>query len=228
MKERFKRWQERTREPSLTALLVAEVLLIFVVLPLDARHLVSGAVLTVMIALFLIANLLVVLQSRMAMFVFAASVILSEIATFLHDKHASALTDWLDAGGRHTAICAVSWVIVKTLFEPGPVTLRRIEAAIVVYLNIGLFFFTAYRFALRLAPDAFSGAIAGPDQSRSAIDLMYFSLAALMSIGYDKIAPAHPLVRVLAGVESLIGLLYPAALVAGLIIMRRRQRRPER
>jgi hypothetical protein len=204
MTERFERWKERMRERSLTALLILEVLLIFVVLPLYARHLVPGAVLTVMVALFAIANLFVVLQSRVATFVFAASVILSAIATFIHDKHSSALIDWLDAGGRHTAICAVSWVIVKTLFERGPVTVRRMEAAIVVYLNIALFFFTAYRFALRLVPDAFSSVISGVDRSRSAIGLLYFSFTALMSTDYDKIAPAHPLVRVLAGMESLI------------------------
>ncbi len=51
----IKRWRERTRERSPTAPLIVEVLPIVVAIPLDARHIVPTAVLTLMVAPFLIA-----------------------------------------------------------------------------------------------------------------------------------------------------------------------------
>jgi hypothetical protein len=225
MKERFRRWQERTYEPSLTALLIVEVLLIFVAIPLSTKDLVPSAVVTLMVALFLIASFLVASRSRVAMVIFAASVILAQTAALVHSKHSSPLTAWFDAGARHTAICAVSWVILRVVFAPGPITVHRIEAAVVLYLNIALFFFTTYRFVLMLAPDAFSGLTVGEDHSPSASDLLYFSFVALISTSYHAITPTTPLARGLVKMESLIGLLYLAALLAWFITLQLKQRR---
>jgi hypothetical protein len=225
MTGRFNYWQERMREPSLTALLVIALLLIFVVIPLDARHLVPTAILTLMVALFLIASFLVALQSRVAMFVFVVSAIVTQIAAIIHGKQSSPLTAWLNAGAQHTAICAVSWIIMKDVFGPGRLTVFRMEAAIVLYLNIALFFFTAYRLVVRLVPEAFSGLTSGAEYSRSAADLLYFSFAALISAAYDAITPATPLAHGLVKIESLVGLLYPAALLAWFITLQLKQRR---
>jgi hypothetical protein len=194
MTGRFNYWQERMREPSLTALLV-------------------------------IASFLVALQSRVAMFVFVVSAIVTQIAAIIHGKQSSPLTAWLNAGAQHTAICAVSWIIMKDVFGPGRLTVFRMEAAIVLYLNIALFFFTAYRLVVRLVPEAFSGLTSGAEYSRSAADLLYFSFAALISAAYDAITPATPLAHGLVKIESLVGLLYPAALLAWFITLQLKQRR---
>ena len=98
MTERFKHWQERTREPSLTVWLVVALLLLFVVIPLEANHLVPTAILTLTVALFLIASFLVTLQSRIAMFVLVVSAIVAQIAAIMHARYSSPLTAWLDAG----------------------------------------------------------------------------------------------------------------------------------
>jgi hypothetical protein len=225
MKERLKRWQERTREPSLRALLIVEVLLILVAIPLGAKDLVPSAVVTLMLALFLSASFLVAARSRVAMVIFAASVVLAQTAALAHSKHWSPLTAWFDAGARHTAICAVSWVILRVVFAPGPITVHRIEAAVVLYLNIALFFFTTYRFVLILAPDAFSYLTIGEHHSPSASDLLYFSLAALIGTSYPAITPTTPLAHGLVKMESLICLLYLAALLAWFIILQLKQRR---
>jgi hypothetical protein len=223
MTERFKHWQERIREPSLTALLVLALLLLFVVIPLDENHLVPAGVLTLTVVLFLIASFLVALQSRVSMFVLVLSVIVTQIAAIIHGRHSSSLTAWLDAGAQHTAICAVSWIIIKDVFGPGRLTVFRMQAAIVLYLNIGLFFFTTYRLVARLVPDAFFGLTSGVDYSKSAADLLYFSFAALIRASYHAITPASPLAQGLVKMESLIGLLYPAALLAWFITLQLKQ-----
>src|SRR5215472_17393448 len=80
MTERFRHWQERTREPSLTVWLVVALLLLFVIIPLEANHLVPTAILNLTVALFLIGSFLVTLQSRVAMLVLVVSAIVAQIA----------------------------------------------------------------------------------------------------------------------------------------------------
>ena len=225
MTERFKQWQEQTREPSLTALLIVALLLIFLVIPLEAKHLVPTAILTLMVALFLIASFFVALQSRVAMFVLVVSAIVTQVASIIHGRPSSPLTAWLATGAQHTALCAVSWIVMSYVFGPGRPTVFRIKAAIVLYLNIGLFFFAVYRLVVRLVPDAFSGLIYAGEYSKSATDLLYVSFAALTGTNYNAITPAAVLARGLVKMESLIGLLYPLALLVWFITLQLKQQR---
>ena len=225
MTERFKRWQQRMREPSLTAWLVVALLLLFVIIPLEENHLVPTAILTLTVALFLIASFLVTLQSRAAMFVLVVSAIVAQIAAIMHGRHSSPLIAWLDTGAQHTALCAISWIVMSYVFGPGRLTVFRIEAAIVLYLNIGLAFFAAYRLVVRLVPDAFSGPTSGAEYSKSATDLLYVSFAALIGTNYNAITPATVLARGLVKTESLIGLLYPPALLVWFITLQLKKRR---
>lgn len=225
MTERFRHWQERTREPSLTVWLVVALLLLFVIIPLEANHLVPTAILNLTVALFLIASFLVTLQSRVAILVLVVSAIVAQIAAIMHGRHSSPLTAWLDAGAQHTALCAVSWIVMSYVFGPGRLTVFRIKAAIVLYLNIGLFFFAVYRLVVRLVPDAFSGLISAGEYSKSATDLLYVSFAALIGTNYNAITPATVLARGLVKMESLIGLLYPLALLVWFITLQLKQQR---
>jgi hypothetical protein len=219
IKEQFKRWQKRTLEPGLTALLIVEILLFFVALPLEANNHIPSVILTMMVGLFLIASFIVALQSRLAIAAFAAAAILSQI----YSTHYSTLTAWFDAGARHTAICAVSWVIAKMVFGSGRVSIHRIEAAIVLYLNIALLFFTTYQFVLTVFPDAFLGLTLKLGQSQVTSDLLYFSFATMMSTGYAGITPVSALARNLVGIQSLIGLLYPAVLLIWFVMLQTKQ-----
>jgi hypothetical protein len=213
VKKCFLRWQERTREPSLTALLIVEVALIFVVVPLVAFGLAPLGVLTMMVVLFVMASLVVASQSRMAMIVLTASIVLNQLAVFIDEAHPSALTQWLGGGASHTAICAVSWVIVKAVFGHGRVTAYRIQAAMVLYLNLALFFFTLYRFFMALVPDAFLSMRYETNSSLPAADLLYFSFVVLTNVSNVDIASLRPILRSLITMESAVGLLYPALLL---------------
>jgi hypothetical protein len=48
---------------------------------------------------------------------------------------------------------------------------------------------------------------------------VYFSFTTLTTLGYGDIVPLHPIARTLAVCEALIGQLYPAVLIAGLLGM---------
>jgi hypothetical protein len=216
-RERFERWQELCREPGLTALLLLEVALIFGAIPLAGMGVAPLAALPVMFALLVIATLVVTSRSHFAAAVVLIAVALSQGGIVIRQEHPSVVTDWLSAGGRLLLIMALSWVIAGAVFGPGRVTLHRVQGAIVLYLNCGLFFFTIYRLIVVLDPGAFEGLSQAPNESGSGAGLLYFSFSTLTTAGFGDIAPLNPMARNMANLESIIGQLYPATLLARLV-----------
>jgi hypothetical protein len=228
LSSRFKKFQEQSREPGLTALLVIQVLLIFIVIPLAGMGVISVMILPLMFVLLVIAILVVTWQSHFAACVVFVSVLLSPFGSFVRAEHPSVLTDWLSTGGRLLAISALSWVIAKAVFGPGQVTMHRVQGAVVLYLNFALFFFSIYRLISFLEPDSFKGLPAIGAEFGSGAALLYFSFSTLTTVGYGDIVPLHPLARNLANLESVIGQLYPATLLARLVSLEIEHRRQAR
>jgi hypothetical protein len=221
----YRKFQERSREPGLTALLIVEVLLIFLAIPLGGMGVIPEIVVPAMFVVLVVATLVVTSRSHYASGVVLIAVILSPAGAFVHAEHPSLLTVWLNAGGRLLAIVAVSYVIAKAVFGPGRVTLHRVQGAVVLYMNFALFFFTIYRLMDVLLPDAFKGLPQSGAEFGSGAALLYFSFSTLTTAGFGDIVPIHPLVRGLANFESVIGQLYPATLLARLVSLELEHRR---
>src|SRR5579863_6471641 len=195
-RDRLRSWQERSREPGLTALLIVEASLIFIAVPLASMGVLPEMIVP---ALFVL----------------------------VHAEHPSVLTEWLSAIGRLLALAALSYVIARAVFAPGRVTLHRVQGAIVLYMNFALFFFVIYRLMAALLPKVFSGPGLPPTGAEhgSGAALLYFSFSTLTTAGFGDITPVHPLARNLANLESVIGQLYPATLLARLVSLELEHRR---
>lgn len=216
---RFIKWQERTREPGLSALLGIEATMLFVVTPLTGIGWLPEFILPAMFILFVLATLVVTSRSHFAAGLVLVSVILSPIGIIVHADYPSVLTEWLSAGGRLLAIGALSAVIAKAVFGPGRVTGHRIQGAIVLYMNFALFFFILYQFINVLVANAFSGLPQTGSEHGSGAALLYFSFGTLTTAGYGDIKPVFPLARNLANLEAVIGQLFPATLLARLVTL---------
>src|SRR5579863_9143902 len=120
-RNRVREWHQVGREPGLTALLIIEALLIFIIIPLTGMGVLPEFVLPTMFILLVISILVVTWQSHLAAFAVTAAVILSPIGTFLWREDPTPLTQWLSAGGRLLAITAVSVVIARAVFASGHV-----------------------------------------------------------------------------------------------------------
>jgi hypothetical protein len=222
---RFLKWQERTREPGLTALLFIEGALIFLFVPLGAMGVLPSFVLPGMFVLFVVATLVVTSRSHFAAFMVFIAVLLSPAGAFVHAEDPSVLTEWLSAGGRLLAIAVLSVVIAKAVFGGGRVTWHRIQGAVVLYLNFALFFFTIFRLIEVLAPGAFKGLPPAGSEYGSGAALLYFSFSTLTTLGFGDIIPIHPMARTLANLEAVLGHLYPATLLARLVSLEIEHRR---
>ena len=223
---RFIKWQERTREPGLTALLVIEATLLFVATPLASIGWLPGFVLPAMFILFVLATLVVTSRSHLAAGAVLISVILSPVGTIIHADYPSVLTEWLSAGGRLLAIGALSVVIAKAVFGPGRVTRHRVQGAIVLYMNFALFFFIIFQLIDVLVANAFTGLPKTGSEHGSGAALLYFSFGTLTTATFGDIQPVHPIARNLANLEAMIGQLFPATLLARLVTLEIAHRRP--
>jgi hypothetical protein len=222
---RFLKWQEHTREPGLSALLVIEATLLFVATPLTGIGWLPGFVLPAMFILFVLATLVVTSRSHFAAGIVLISVVLSPVGTIVHADYPSVLTEWLSAGGRLLAIGALSVVIAKAVFGPGRVTSHRVQGAIVLYMNFALFFFIIYQLIDVLAAKAFSGLPNSGSEHGSGAALLYFSFGTLTTATFGDIQPIHPIARNLTNLEAMIGQLFPATLLARLVSLEIAHRR---
>jgi hypothetical protein len=82
-----------------------------------------------------------------------------------------------------------------------------------VYLLISLVFALLYQSVYLLQGDASFKGLGLADRK----EFMYFSLVTLTTVGYGDITPAVVIARSLSNFESLIGQLYPAILIAGIV-----------
>jgi hypothetical protein len=221
----FIKWQERTREPGLTALLFIEGAFLFVVTPFAGLGWLPDFVVPAMFILFVLATLVVTSHSHFAAAVVAFSVIVSSISIIAHAEYPSNLTEWLSAAGRLLGISTLSVVIAKAVFGPGRVTWHRVQGAIVLYMNFALFFFIAYQLIDHVVADAFVGLPKTGSEHGSGAALLYFSFGSLTSANYGDIRPIYPLARNLTNLEAMIGQLFPATLLARLVSLEISERR---
>jgi len=218
IKTRFGALQARLRDPLLAALAILLPVMIFVIAPLHASGILQSQAYGIAIALVVIGAVLVMSGSVIAVAAMLIAVALAIAAntlppadTFHLDLHLYAIA-WTMLG------IALVWVVARTVFGPGHVTYHRVIGAVLLYLTIGVMFVGLFAIVGTIVPGAFTQ-IEFSDNPELASDLVYFSFVTLTSVGYGDIVPVHPVARSLCNLESIIGQLYPATLLARLVTL---------
>ena len=217
-------WRERVRDPSLTALLIIQLCVIFVAAPLAAlglpwaRPIGEGLVLALVLIVVTLSNS----RGAIVAIVIGLGAILAHL---ILAEHPADLANALPSGGSILMFGALTWVVARAVYAPGRVTLHRVQGAVVLYLNFAIIFGSAYRLMWDLIPTAFAN-LAAPASGFTEIDTMlYFSLTTLTTTGFGDIAPVHPFARSLANLEAIVGQLYPATILARLVTLELEHRR---
>jgi hypothetical protein len=100
------------------------------------------------------------------------------------------------------------------------ITVDEVAGAVSAYILIGLFFSMLYLWIELLQPGSFHiSAQTNPTSLVDYSDFVLFSFATLTTLGYGDITPLTHLTQVFAVLESVIGVLYVAVLVGGLVGM---------
>ena len=220
LQSRYERW----RDPLLTTLTCAFLILLFVIAPLQAAGSIAAHHFGLLFSLMLVSAVFVVSGSRLAMAAIVVAIVLATLATVFRYRHPSAVDIYLDASAWLITGLTLSTTVARAVFAPGKISYHRIIGAILLYLNIGLIFVALFCFVALYDVHAFTGLPPLQDNLGVANNLIYFSFVTLTSVGYGDIAPLHPYARGLANLEAIIGQLYPATLLARLVSLQLQDR----
>ena len=218
-------WQDRIRDPALTALLVLQLCLIFLAAPLAAKGVASAkpVVGTVVLATMVIVVMLSPRREAAATIVVGLAAILAGLS--LDGRSSPIVSSVLHWGGDILMSLAVIWVLAHAVYAPGRITLHRLRGAAALYLSVAIMFTSAFSLVWEFNPAAFAGVATARDEVGTFAAMLYFSLTSLTTTGYGDIVPVDPFARSLANLESAIGVFYITITVARLVTLELEDRR---
>ena len=226
----------RVHRGSLAWLLALQAVTLFVAMPLGAFHLAGFALADVCRLVYAGVCIRVFTRNRWLRALLVAVLLLSiALPTF-----AARLVGGWNLIGQHELITwtvalfniTVTVVVARYVFGPGRVGADRVLGAILIYLNVTALFANLYGMVVLAMPDAIRGlsslnSVMAPD--RRADELVYFSINTMTGTGYGDLIPLHPLARSLSNLQSVIGQLFPATMIARLVGLHLAHgRRPDR
>jgi Ion channel len=200
----------------LTLLTAVLTLMIFVFAPLQAAGIFLFQTFAIAGLLVIIGGALIISGSPIALGLMSIAFIANFVVFFLRLYYPWPYNLHLLAAAWLIISITLGIVVAQAVFGRGRVTYHRIIGAILLYLLIAVAFATLFAFVGLSISDAFKG-IAFEDDAALASSLFYLSFVTLTSTGYGDIVPAHPLARSLCNIESIIGQLYPATILARLV-----------
>jgi Ion channel len=192
------------------------MLMLFVFAPLQALGIRVFQALGFVSAVAMIGGVFLMSGSPIILATMVAALIMATTAAVSRLSAPSILDIYLLSGALFTMGAMLVWVVARAVFSPGRVTYHRIIGAILVYLSVALTFVSLYSIVGLLVPNAFSG-MSFEDSPALASKVIYFSFVTLTSTGYGDVFPVHPVARSLCNLETIIGQLYPATLLARLV-----------
>lgn len=216
---------ESLRNNALTAFLALEALILFVAAPLSAVGIHAPLLVGGLLSVSLILAIVIISHNTAARVLTFVATSLAVGGTIVRVSHPSVMTVWLGHLAAIAALLGISTVVVKAVFAPGRITHHRIEGAIILYLNIALIFTSIFRLIRELNPNSFTAIPLHQTEGAAISNMLYFSFTTLTSTGFGEILPVDPFARSMANLESVVGQLYLAILLARLVTMHVESRR---
>jgi hypothetical protein len=192
--------------------------MMFVIAPLQAADVIVFEVFGLVVAIGMVLGVLVMSRSPVALALITVAVAMNAVGAVLRFHQLSTFDVYLVSAAWLLMAMTLGWVVARQVFAKGRVNYHRVIGAVLLYLLIGLFFVAAFAFVGLLIPNAFQG-IKIEDSTALASNLIYFSFVTLTSTGYGDVLPIHPIARSLCNIETIVGQLYPATLLARLVTL---------
>jgi hypothetical protein len=216
----------RLLDQSLTFFLAILILIIFVVFPLAGLGWLGKIIVDLVLSILLISGAVATTRSRTLTILV---VLLTIAGLIVHWTGAYAPKfghPILESALLLACLLAFAVITLIQVFSPGAITVHRVLGAIAAYLLIGLMWSYAYFLADMIIPGSIHPTVNAQEDVAPMARYVYFSFTTLTTLGYGDIVPVHPIARTLAVCEGLIGQLYPAVLIAGLLGMALQPQKP--
>ena len=217
----LRRLRDERSDKLLTVLTGVLVLLIFVFAPLQAVGITAFHLFAIGLLLAIVASMVIISNSPVCLVLMSIALVANIVVFFLRLYYPVPYHLHILAGSWLIIASTLGVVVTRAVFRAGRVTYHRIIGAILLYLLIAVAFATLFAFVGLSDHGAIKGITFDDDQSLASA-LFYMSFVTLTSTGYGDIIPVHPLARSLCNVESVIGQLFPATLLARLVTLEMR------
>lgn len=147
----------------------------------------------------------------------AATLVVWDIAAGLADNEAVRRSHSLIASG---LVIYTLVIVLAHVFKTERVTSDKIFGAVCGYLLLSFFWAILYSMlCLFIGAEAFSFSSEPATAQERSVELNYYSWVTLSTLGYGDVTPTHPLTRVAAGFEVIVGQFYLAVVVARLVAL---------
>ncbi len=210
--------REKHSDWLLTVLTGVLMLVIFVFAPLQAVGIFAHQLFVIGGLLAIIGSMVIISKSPMALVLMSFAFFANLAVFFLRLYYPFPFNLHILAGAWLIIAVTLGIVVTQAVFKRGRVTYHRIIGAILVYLLIAVAFASLFIFIGLSIPGAIKG-IPFEDDRSLASAVFYMSFVTLTSTGYGDIVPVHPIARSLCNIESVIGQLFPATLLARLVTL---------
>jgi hypothetical protein len=209
---------KRYQDPGLSALMVAQLILIFIAEPLAFEGFEPPLIAIGIIVAGLILLLALGSNQRGALIVVgvAGGVRLLTAAADLIWGEPVVAAEGISAV---LGLLAMMWAVFEIVFGPGRITAHRVRGAIALYLAIAIVFAWLYRLITAVVPGAFSGLKFTASQHGALSPFLYYSLTSLTTLGLGDITPVNAFARSLTVLEALLGQLFPAVVLARILTL---------
>ena len=218
-----RRLRRKHSDRLLTLLAALLALTIFVFAPLQAVGIFIYQAFAIAALLAVIGGMLVISDHPVALSAMSVAFAANITVFLLRLFHPWPYNLHLLAGAWLVIAVTLGVVVSQAVFRRGDITYHRIIGAILLYLLIAVAFGTLFAFVGLSVPEAFKG-ITFEDHPGLANSVFYLSFVTLTSTGYGDIVPLHPIARSLCNIESVVGQLYPATVLARLVTLELRDR----
>jgi hypothetical protein len=210
---------KRYQDPCLSALLVAQLILIFVAEPLAFEGFEPPLIAIGLIVAGLILLLALGSDQRGALIIVGVAGgvrALTAAADLIWGAPLAVAAEGISAV---LGLLAMMWAVFEIVFGPGRITAHRVRGAIALYLAIAIIFAWLYRLITIIVPDAFSGLKFAAGQHGALNPFLYYSLTSLTTLGLGDITPVNAFARSLTGLEALLGQIFPAVILARILTL---------
>jgi hypothetical protein len=215
-KERFF-FQFWMKESGLSSMLILLSIMHFILIPLFGGHSYFMALMNIFWMLFLLAGVFSLKTNTTTLVLISIVPVLFIIFEWINILTTSLVLVYIDFILTLATFLLVIILILRRVFEHGPINGHRVIGSIVVYMLLANLWCIIYLFLDDQIKGSFQMLPLKFESNSREANFLYFSYITFTSTGFGEILPIHPLARSLVQMETLIGILYPVILIGNLV-----------